>query len=128
MTEKGEKKRAAYLLRILGVEEEELADDGIGGEIVNLIAEEHDALAKEETERVTGFMPGNHKTARANCIHEHSFVSRRKSTRGEGSTSDLIAGTAARHRRGSLGRGPPAERIGTKKCNILRAQHLSHVG
>lgn len=119
-----------YLLRILGVEEEELADDGVGSEVVNLIAEEYYALAKEETERVTGFMPGNHKTARANGIHEHSFVLRRKFTRSEGSTGDLKAETAARHRRGSLGQRPsdPAKCSGTKKCNSLGTQYLSHVG
>ena len=66
-----------------------MADDSVGSEVVNLIAEEDDALAKEETERVTGLVPGNHRT-RANGVHERSFFLRRKPSRSEGSTGDMI--------------------------------------
>jgi hypothetical protein len=118
-----------YLLRILGVEEKKLADDSICGEVVDLIAEEDDALAKEETEGITGFLPGNHR-ARANSIHKRGLLRRRKSTRSEGRADELAPRTAARHSRGSLGHRPrdPADGSGTAECHSLGDESLRHKG
>ena len=66
---------ATHLLRILCVEKEKLADNSIGDEVIHLVAQENNALTKKETERVTSFLPGNHRPARTrHGAHEKRIV------------------------------------------------------
>ena len=54
----------------MGIQKEELADDGVGGEVVNLVAEKDDALAKEQTEGVARLLTRHNHAAGADRAHE----------------------------------------------------------
>ena len=58
------RKHAPDLFGILSIEQEQLTDNCVSGEIVNLAPKEHDSLAKEQAEGVSCFLTGHNRSAR----------------------------------------------------------------
>ena len=61
-----------HLFRILSIEKEELTDDSVGGEVINLVAEKDNALAKEQTEGVARLLTRHNHAPGADSAHEGS--------------------------------------------------------